>query len=817
MNTDKSNNNSTQDITKGIQFIDIFDLEDIQRIQDLFSDVTGVASLITYPDGIAITKPSNFCRLCQIVRETEKGLMNCIKSDALNCMSISPGMKLKPCLSAGLLETGFKITVDGIHLANWLIGQVKNEGINTQRILDYGKEIGADKEKFLEALNQVPVMSNEKLAKVSEMLFVIANEISEKAFINLQLKIQIIESGKIEEKIRQSEKRYKGLLENLSSGVVVHAPDTSIILNNSMATELLGLSTEQMKGKQANDYYWKFIDDFNAPLPFNEYPVNIIVATKKPLKNRLLGIQHNDKNDIVWVIVNGFPIFSQQGDLTEIIISLTDISERKKAETILQNERILLRTLIDNIPDAIYAKDLEGRKTLANKAEVEILGATSENEVIGKDDSFFYPKEYADKFLDSDQQVMQTGIPDLNREGFIIDGKGKKHWLLSSKLPLRDPDNHIVGVMGIGRNIEGRKLAEEALKKSESFLMEMQVIAQLGTYSFDIVSNKWTSSEVLDSIYGISSDYVRTFEGWIDIIHPEWQKIMNEYVKEIVIGEKNKFDKKYKIIRKSDNEERWVHGLGELVFNQDHLPISLIGTIQDITERVTAEDNLKSSQQKLKNFASHLQNVREEEKILLAREIHDELGQILIAIKIDLGMMKQNVLKSIKKADTENILTNFENIFGLVDNTLNTTRKIMTDLRPEVLYLVGFVEAVKLYVNQFKERHQITCLFENNVSDLNFNSQQSVALYRILQESLTNIVKHAKATHVRILLRIESGQLIMEVIDNGIGFKTSQKSKSNSYGLLGMKERVDLLEGILLITSIPDKGTTIKVEIPYQN
>jgi len=178
-------------------------------------------------------------------------------------------------------------------------------------------------------------------------------------------------------------------------------------------------------------------------------------------------------------------------------------------------------------------------------------------------------------------------------------------------------------------------------------------------------------------------------------------------------------------------------------------------------------------------------------------------------------MMKQNVLKSIKSIDAENILTNFDNLFGLVDNTLNTTRKIMTDLRPEVLFLIGFIEAVKLYLKNYKERYHIKCVFENTVTKLNLSSQQSVALYRILQESLTNIAKHSMATEVIIYLDLLGNRLVMKVNDNGVGFKVSQKNKPNSYGLLGMRERVYLLDGELLISSKPGEGTTIKVEIPY--
>jgi len=121
-----------------IQFHDIFILDDIQRMQDLFSNATGVASIITNPDGTALTNPSNFCSLCNLIRKTEKGLANCIKSDRLNCSGISSGFKLQPCLSAGLWDTGAILTVNGSHIANWLIGQVLNEETNIQNIIEYG-------------------------------------------------------------------------------------------------------------------------------------------------------------------------------------------------------------------------------------------------------------------------------------------------------------------------------------------------------------------------------------------------------------------------------------------------------------------------------------------------------------------------------------------------------------------------------------------------------------------------------------------------------------------------------------------------------
>ncbi len=154
----------------------------------------------------------------------------------------------------------------------------------------------------------------------------------------------------------------------------------------------------------------------------------------------------------------------------ELVIAMRDITRHKQAEETLLKERILLRTVIDNIPDLIYTKDTACRKTLANAADVHNMGAKSEAEVLGKDDFAFYPKESADKFFADDQSVIQTGQPVINREEYVLDENGQKRWLLTSKLPLRDQKGQIIGLAGIGHDITKRKLAEEELYKSEAKL-----------------------------------------------------------------------------------------------------------------------------------------------------------------------------------------------------------------------------------------------------------------------------------------------------------------------------------------------------------
>lgn len=238
--------------------------------------------------------------------------------------------------------------------------------------------------------------------------------------------------------------------------------------------------------------------------------------------------------------------------------------------------------------------------------------------------------------------------------------------------------------------------------------------------------------------------------------------------------------------------------------------------VRNITQRIQAEETLRNSKEQLKNFAAHLQNIREEERIMLAREIHDELGQILVAIKMDLGMLKIKAT-NLNSSDSNEFMNQLEHLVGLVDNTIKTARKIMTDLRPEVLDLLGIVDAIRQYVKSVEERYHIKCKFETELDILDIPIQQAVALFRIVQEALTNTIKHAQATKVSISLSKTDEGIYLEIADNGKGFDMSIKKRIDSYGIIGMKERAYLLDANLSIESQLGKGTKIHIEMPFSN
>jgi len=375
-------------------------------------------------------------------------------------------------------------------------------------------------------------------------------------------------------------------------------------------------------------------------------------------------------------------------------------------------------------------------------------------------------------------------------------------------------------------DITERKTAEKELYAQKQFFEQMFMQSSLSTQILD--TDGWCEriNPKLSQIFGVEA---KNMEGKVYNIFKDKEIQQKDVLRKLESvfkkGKTVEWEVLFDIGEASDSQgipvkekkRVWYNNWAYPIFDQNNEISHIIIQHNDITDRKLAEEALSDSQEQLKKFAAHLQNVREEERVLLAREIHDELGQILIAIKIDMGMLKQNVLKGIDIKHSEQVLTKFDGLFSLVDNTIKTARKIMTDLRPEVLDLLGFIETIKQHLNTFQERYKIKCIFENSLASLQLDSQQSVALFRIIQEALNNVAKHSKATELRVILDHYNDKLTLEIVDNGIGFNENLKKNSDSYGLIGMKERVFLLDGELTISGRKNIGTSIKVDMPYIN
>jgi PAS domain S-box-containing protein len=236
----------------------------------------------------------------------------------------------------------------------------------------------------------------------------------------------------------------------------------------------------------------------------------------------------------------------------------------------------------------------------------------------------------------------------------------------------------------------------------------------------------------------------------------------------------------------------------------------IAAVLQDITDRKRAERELQRSFQELHALNARLESIREEERTRLARELHDRLGQTLTAIRIDLASLRAT-------PGREQQLPRIDAISGLVEETIHAVRRISTELRPGILDDLGLAATVEWAAEEFQARTGIACQVALPGSDLAIDGERATALYRIFQEALTNIARHAGATQATIGLVQDGTHLSLEVRDNGRGIAAEQLSASGSLGILGMRERAMLLGGEFTIAGEPGSGTTVRVRIPIED
>jgi len=719
----------TGKLLSDFQFSDIFNIDDMQRLQDLFSDATGVASIITQTDGEPITRPSNFCRLCdtQQHKSGKKGTNSVLPGTKVGGHH-SSGQVIHTCLSGCLWNSSTSIIVGGKHLANWLIGQVQDQATDDSHIRQHADEIGSSTMDLKMALVEVPVMSAKQFSKVSDMLFAYVNELSEKAYTNLQMKMQITEHERATQLLQAIEEHYSTTLNSIGDAVLSTDINGLVVNINPRAESLCGWTNTEARGKPlsqvfniinsetreaVSDPVQKVLESGQiiglanhtiliskrgieyqiansaAPIRDKDGKMNGVVLifsdvtekyktekalieserSKSVLLSNLPGMAYRCRfdpawtmefisegiynltgykaeeiinnqrlsfNDLIlpqyrdhlwqvwtkavkshgticeeykiqtadnqekWVWEQGTPVYNEAGEVEALEGLIMDITERKLTEEMLHDKRFLLRTLIDNIPDAIYTKDLSCRKTFANLTEVRYTGAQSESEVLEKDDFAFYSKELAEKFLADDKLVLKTGRPVINREDYILDENNQKRWLLSSKLPLRDKDNRIIGLVGIGHDITKRRQAEEAMRESEALYRNLV-------------------EKLPDGLYK------STHEGKFVEVNPAMFKMLGYENKEelMAIDIKSQLyflpnnrnetklpDNQAKTgiyrMKKKDGSAIWVEDHGWFTFDKDVNILYHEGIMRDVTERKLAELALQESEALYRNLVEKL-------------------------------------------------------------------------------------------------------------------------------------------------------------------------------------------------------------------
>lgn len=236
--------------------------------------------------------------------------------------------------------------------------------------------------------------------------------------------------------------------------------------------------------------------------------------------------------------------------------------------------------------------------------------------------------------------------------------------------------------------------------------------------------------------------------------------------------------------------------------------------LDEIGERKKTERKLEEANEQLHALTARIVSVREEERTNLSREIHDELGSSLTGLKMDLMLIKRNIHANPDDQTIAYIMENITSMSKLIDSTIGMIRKIVTELRPEILDELGLLEAVRWYAGEFQKRTDVSVQMTIFPKNFTIDKVQTTELFRIFQEVLTNITRHARATKVMVFLKKEKHQCTLRIKDNGIGIKEEDIARKNSFGLMGMRERTSLMNGKLKINGKAGEGTTITIEIP---
>ncbi|HEY5591691.1 MAG TPA: PocR ligand-binding domain-containing protein [Paludibacter sp.] len=553
---------SKDDPLSSIQFSNIFNLEEIQHLQDLFADVNGVASIITTPDGRPITKPSNFTRLCNnIIRKTEKGLLNCYKSDAEIGKQNPFGPIVRPCMSCGLWDAGASITVEGKHIANWLIGQVRNNNDSEQTMIQYADEIGANRTDFLKALHEVPVMSSERFNNIAKLLFAFANELSEKAYNNLLLKIQIAEKEKAIELVKESEERFQLLFNKAPLSYQSLDINGHFIEVNQHWLDMFGYAHEDVIGK--------WFGDFLVPGSKEAYLKQSPIFIAKGEIHSEFEMVHKNGN-LLFIAFDGKIGHDLNGKFKQTHSILQDITERKLTEHALKESELKYRGLVENSPDAIviYAK---GRIVMVNKEGLHLMAATRKEELIGRPVIQFVHPDYRDFVKGRMKELKNDGVVlPLSEEKLLrLDGSEVEVDVKAMSVIL---DNK-PAVQMIIRDITERKRVEaEILSKTE----ELQKVNAEKDKFFSIIAH-----DLRSPLCG--------FMGLTEILAENSLKIPTEELHKLALAMKNSATNVFRLLGNLLEWSRMQRGLTvftpELLLLNSVISESLIPITEDAIKK----------------------------------------------------------------------------------------------------------------------------------------------------------------------------------------------------------------------------------------
>jgi PAS domain S-box-containing protein len=296
-------------------------------------------------------------------------------------------------------------------------------------------------------------------------------------------------------------------------------------------------------------------------------------------------------------------------------------------------------------------------------------------------------------------------------------------------------------------------------------------------------------------------------------IHPDdIPRVIEKWLVSMAAGEPSEDELR---LRGADGEYRWFLIRTVPLFDEQGQIVKWYGTSTDIEDRKRAEEEVRTTSEQLRALSARLRSAREEEDIRIAREIHDELGAALTSLRWELEGLKKTICEPGRA--TTDLQEKLDAMLDMTDGMVNMVRRIASDLRPVVLDVLGLKEAIEWQAQQFKDRTGLAVHCETSPADFALNPEQSTAVFRIFQEALTNIRRHAGATRVDVTMLMDSRSFVLRVSDDGRGITEDEKSGQLSIGLLGMRERAHVIGGEIEVAGVGGEGTTVTVLLPLMH
>jgi PAS domain S-box-containing protein len=612
------NQNILKNIDNNLIFEEIFDLDKIQQLQDYFADATGVGSLITRPDGSPITAPSNFCTLCNdIIRKTEKGRLNCYKSDSELGVYNEKGPNIQKCKSGGLWDAGVSITVGNKHIANWLIGQIKNDAVDVNTMLDYAEEIGADTNEFITALIDVKEMPVEQFDKIANFLFYFANQISDLAYKNVSIKNMLIENIKHETILKENEERLRLSLKATHQGMYDFNLITGEIVVNDEYAIMLGYDPNNFK--ITFDSWLSMIhpiDIERIKSTYNDYIDNKIDEYRTEF--RLL----TNNGDWIWILSLGKIVeYTIDGKPKRMLGTHTNISDKKIFEQELQLSSQSLNDLIHSIPLGLFIYQYNEPDLLYlinGNAAAEFLTGLKVKDIIGLEYNQIFPNARRDGLTDKFLSVIHTGnnieLEDIQYNDNRIAGAFRiTVFLMPGKK------------LGVGfYNITRIKKAEQGLKESEEryrLLVENQndfVVKLDKNKQFMFVSSSYCK------LLGKNESEI-SGKDFLYFMHPE--DVLNSVCQlEKLENSPNVCYFEHRIMTTAG--WKWLAWSDKAVLNENSGIEYIIGVGRDITVSKYADEALKEKNyhlQFLNTFASEISEINDYDILIgyISKKLND--------------------------------------------------------------------------------------------------------------------------------------------------------------------------------------------------